>query len=101
MCTFAHPPDAKRAPGSPQGHPISSASQSRNLPPRAACNQEEVPVEIVDRLDQARSACNVLEHPFYQRWTAGELTAGELALYAGEYRHAVVALARASQLAAD
>jgi pyrroloquinoline quinone (PQQ) biosynthesis protein C len=58
-------------------------------------------MEIVDRLDEARSACNVLEHPFYRRWSAGELTAGELALYAGEYRHAVVALADASQLAAE
>jgi pyrroloquinoline-quinone synthase len=58
-------------------------------------------MDIVERLDEARRACNVLEHPFYERWTAGELTAGELALYAGEYRHAVVALARASQLAAD
>jgi pyrroloquinoline quinone (PQQ) biosynthesis protein C len=57
-------------------------------------------MDIVERLDQARSACNVLEHPFYERWIAGELSRGELALYAGEYRHAVVALARASQLAA-
>jgi pyrroloquinoline quinone (PQQ) biosynthesis protein C len=58
-------------------------------------------MDIVDRLDQARSACNVLEHPFYERWVAGELSTGELALYAGEYRHAVVALADASRLAAD
>jgi pyrroloquinoline-quinone synthase len=58
-------------------------------------------MDIVDRLDQARSACNVLEHPFYERWTAGELTARELALYAGEYRHAVIALSEASALAAD
>jgi pyrroloquinoline-quinone synthase len=56
---------------------------------------------IVDRLDRARAARDVLEHPFYQRWNAGELEEGELALYAGEYRHAVVALARASELAAD
>jgi pyrroloquinoline-quinone synthase len=42
----------------------------------------------------------VLEHPFYQRWSAGELSAGELECYAGEYRHAVVALAEASQAAA-
>ena len=38
----------------------------------------------------------MLEHPFYQRWSAGELSAEELAFYAGEYRHAVVALAQAS-----
>jgi pyrroloquinoline-quinone synthase len=39
----------------------------------------------------------VLEHPFYERWSAGELSAGELSVYAGEYRHAVLALARASE----
>lgn len=39
----------------------------------------------------------MLEHPFYERWSAGELSAGELSVYAGEYRHAVLALARASE----
>lgn len=39
----------------------------------------------------------MLEHPFYERWSTGELSAGELSMYAGEYRHAVVALARASE----
>jgi pyrroloquinoline-quinone synthase len=57
-------------------------------------------MDVLARLDQTRSECNVLEHPFYQRWSAGELSAGELECYAGEYRHAVVALAEASQAAA-
>jgi pyrroloquinoline-quinone synthase len=57
-------------------------------------------MDILERLDQARAACDVLEHPFYERWTRGELSADELALYSGEYRHAVEALAQASQLAA-
>lgn len=57
-------------------------------------------MDILARLDQTRSACNMLEHPFYQRWSAGELSAGELECYAGEYRHAVLALAEASALAA-
>jgi pyrroloquinoline-quinone synthase len=57
-------------------------------------------MDIFAALDEARERTNVLEHPFYQRWSAGELAAGELALYAGEYRHAVVALADASRLAA-
>jgi pyrroloquinoline-quinone synthase len=57
-------------------------------------------MDILARLDQTRSATNVLEHPFYQRWSAGELSAEELECYAGEYRHAVVALAVASDLAA-
>lgn len=42
----------------------------------------------------------MLEHPFYERWSAGELSAEELSVYAGEYRHAVVALACASERAA-
>ncbi len=57
-------------------------------------------MDILTRLDQTRSACNVLEHPFYERWSAGELGAAELECYAGEYRHAVLALAEASQAAA-
>ncbi len=57
-------------------------------------------MDILTRLDQTRSACNVLEHPFYERWSAGELSAAELECYAGEYRHAVLALAEASQTAA-
>lgn len=57
-------------------------------------------MDVLARLDQTRAAINVLEHPFYERWSAGELQPSELGLYAGEYRHAVVALARASELAA-
>jgi pyrroloquinoline-quinone synthase len=57
-------------------------------------------MDIFAALDAARERTNVLEHPFYQRWSAGELEARELALYAGEYRHAVVALADASRAAA-
>lgn len=57
-------------------------------------------MDVLARLDQARAECSVLEHPFYQRWSAGDLNAAELACYAGEYRHAVVALAEASQAAA-
>ena len=58
-------------------------------------------MDVLSRLDEQRSAIDVLEHPFYQRWSAGQLSADELALYAGEYRAAVVALARASELAAE
>jgi pyrroloquinoline-quinone synthase len=57
-------------------------------------------MDVLTRLDQARAECSVLEHPFYERWSAGDLSATELARYAGEYRHAVVALAEASQAAA-
>lgn len=58
-------------------------------------------MDIFDRLDDLRSRINVLEHPFYERWNAGELTPQELDLYTGQYRHAVVALADASRLAAE
>ena len=58
-------------------------------------------MDVLARLDEARSATNVLEHPFYQRWSSGELGERELALYAGEYRRAVVALADASRTAAE
>ena len=47
----------------------------------------------MQRSDAARQRWNVLEHPFYKRWSCGELSRDELAWYAGEYRHAVVALA--------
>jgi len=57
-------------------------------------------VPLFDRLDEAQARCNVLEHPFYQRWSAGELSRAELAHYAGEYRHAVVALAEAAEATA-
>jgi pyrroloquinoline-quinone synthase len=58
-------------------------------------------MDVLAKLDETRAAINVLEHPFYQRWSAGELSAGELDRYAGEYRLAVVALAQASARAAD
>jgi pyrroloquinoline-quinone synthase len=57
-------------------------------------------MDIFDLLDAARQRINVLEHPFYERWNAGELEPRELSFYAGEYRHAVLALADASHLAA-
>ena len=56
-------------------------------------------MDVVAGIDAARERWNVLEHPFYTRWEAGELTREELARYAGEYRHAVVALARAARTA--
>jgi pyrroloquinoline-quinone synthase len=58
-------------------------------------------MNLIERLDEARSRWNVLEHPFYRRWERGELTRDELAFYAGEYRHAVAALADAAAAAGD
>ena len=58
-------------------------------------------MEILPRLDRLRAEIDVLEHPFYQRWVAGELRTEELSAYALEYRHAVVALADASARLAE
>lgn len=58
-------------------------------------------MDVIRSLDDARAAIDVLEHPFYQRWSAGELRPGELGRYADEYRHAVVALAEASTATAE
>ena len=58
-------------------------------------------MDLIDRLDAVREHWNVLRHPFYLRWSAGTLERSELAYYAGEYRHAVVALAEATAAAAE
>src|SRR4030088_1198511 len=57
-------------------------------------------MNVLARLDETRAANSILEHPFYRRWSAGELSAEELGCYAAEYRHAVSALAEASSRAA-
>ena len=43
------------------------------------------------RLDERTERWNLLKHPFYQAWTAGELTREDLAGYAAEYWHHVSA----------
>ena len=58
-------------------------------------------MDLCERIDQAREHWNVLRHPFYTRWERGDLTRDELAFYAGEYRHAVVALAEAAAATRD
>jgi pyrroloquinoline-quinone synthase len=58
-------------------------------------------MDLIERLDSVRARWNVLTHPFYTRWERGELTRNELAVYAGEYRHAVAALADAASTASE
>jgi pyrroloquinoline-quinone synthase len=53
------------------------------------------------RVDAIRRRHDVLQHPFYERWSRGELTQADLAYYAGQYRHAVVALADATAQAGN
>jgi pyrroloquinoline-quinone synthase len=56
---------------------------------------------VIERIDAARAQWNVLDHPFYLRWERGELSREELAFYAGEYRHAVSALADTAAAGGD
>jgi pyrroloquinoline-quinone synthase len=56
---------------------------------------------IWQRVEDARGRWNVLQHPFYLRWSAGELSREELARYAGQYRHATEAIATLSEQAAE
>jgi pyrroloquinoline-quinone synthase len=58
-------------------------------------------MELCASIDEARRRWDVLKHPFYERWECGQLTRDELAFYAGEYRHAVVALTRAAAVSED
>ena len=56
----------------------------------------------IDRaLHEVSERFDLLKHPFYQRWVAGELTHKELAYYAGQYAHVVRAIPRWLEGAAD
>jgi pyrroloquinoline-quinone synthase len=57
--------------------------------------------DVWARIERARERWNVLEHPFYQRWSAGELSREELAEYSGQYRHATAAIASLSAAVAE
>ena len=48
-------------------------------------------MDPVQALDARISARHLLDHPFYQRWTAGTLTPAELRDYAGQYFHYAMA----------
>jgi pyrroloquinoline-quinone synthase len=57
-------------------------------------------MDFWNRLDEVADRFDVLRHPFYVRWSEGRLTPDELALYAGQYAHAVRALAAGTRRAA-
>ncbi|HTZ08773.1 MAG TPA: iron-containing redox enzyme family protein, partial [Acidimicrobiales bacterium] len=48
--------------------------------------------EIDAVLVEVLAGRRLLDHPFYRRWEAGDLEVGELAAYAGQYRHVEAAL---------
>ena len=56
---------------------------------------------VWDRIEAARARHDVLNHPFYIRWSAGELSGEELSDYSGQYRHAVEAIADLSDYVAE
>ncbi|MEA2403971.1 MAG: pyrroloquinoline-quinone synthase [Thermoleophilaceae bacterium] len=58
-------------------------------------------MDFWSRLESTADRWNVLRHPFYVRWSNGELSGDELCFYAGQYGHAVGALATATRSAAD
>lgn len=43
--------------------------------------------DVIHELDHEVSARRLLDHSFYQRWSCGELTKGELREYARQYYH--------------
>ncbi len=55
---------------------------------------------VWERIEEARERHDVLNHPFYLRWSAGELSHEELRRYSGQYRHAVGAIAELSDYVA-
>ena len=57
-------------------------------------------MQLIDRLESLRDDHDVLRHPFYTSWERGELARADLGYYAGQYRHAVTALAEAAAGAA-
>jgi len=57
----------------------------------------EIDTVIVEVLRDRR----LLAHPFYRRWEAGTLERGELAAYAGQYRHFEAALPVVLEAALD
>ncbi|HST18212.1 MAG TPA: iron-containing redox enzyme family protein [Gaiellaceae bacterium] len=57
--------------------------------------------DLIAQLDDARERWHTLRHPFYVRWERGELSREDIAVYAGQYRHAVVALADLAATAGD
>jgi pyrroloquinoline-quinone synthase len=71
------------------------------LPASKDKGEVSVSQSVWERIEESRARHNVLQHPFYVRWSAGELSHRELARYAGQYRHATEALARLCRETAD
>jgi pyrroloquinoline-quinone synthase len=55
---------------------------------------------LVAEIDHRRDHWTACRHPFYERWSAGELTGDELRTYAGEHHHVAAVLADVAHRAA-
>src|SRR5262249_11184889 len=93
----------------PRGFQKLCSGEPESTAPRAhRHDQKPKPVQgrpglstVWERIEESRSRWNVLTHPFYERWSAGELSREDLARYSGQYRHAVEAIATMSDAAAE
>jgi len=56
---------------------------------------------VLDELDEKIASRSILQHPFYQAWTAGELTRDQLATYARSYYPHVAAFPGYLEAAAE
>ena len=48
-------------------------------------------MDLIPSIDKQIASKRLLDHPFYQRWSAGALTGGELREYARQYYHYALA----------
>jgi len=48
-------------------------------------------MDLIPSIDKQIASKRLLDHPFYQRWSAGTLTGGELREYARQYYHYALA----------
>lgn len=55
---------------------------------------------LMAEIDHRRDHWTARRHPLYERWAQGQLSDGELQLYAAEHHHVVVALAEVADRAA-
>ena len=69
--------------------------------PSPASSLLHAPPRLADAVARAVEGRELLTHPFYQRWEAGQLAPGELAEYAVHYRAFEAALPAVLTAVAD
>src|SRR5688572_3547694 len=86
--------DLYSGPAGPPAMLPNPASRIRGVRRTEGTRGALVSESVWKRIEESRAKHNVLEHPFYVKWSAGELSSDELARYSGQYRHATEALAK-------